>query len=234
MDDFDAPSAVVLVIVDPEDILYHGRPLRIRALAEALAGHISSGKVQLEPGTQIDYIRLAEHIEEKINSAGAVLQSEEHLRQLLQQVEAILTRLIEAEPLELFPSVMSVLRDFKESGCDLAWYSHCSRNALLALMEKLQWDALISFCSCTQDAGRNTTGGALADILENLQCFPGESLLISNNRLVLAQAREMKISSVACIWGKPPREVLSMADFRAESPQDLQEIIKKVKEKDAE
>ena len=218
--------AIALLIVDPEDTLFHGRPLRIRALAEALERHRASGKLEIPAEARLDYSYLAARIEQSIDALPSLFRKEERLRQLLQDVEAAHCRLVETETLEAYAPIGSFLREMQDSGRDLALYSHCSREALLALVERLQLESLFRFNSCTGDAGRHTTGGALPDILENLQFFPEECLLLSNNRLILSQARAMNILCAACGWGNPARETAELAHFVAPSPEQLRERIR--------
>ncbi len=219
--------AIALLIVDPEDILFSGRPLRIRALAEALEHSRASGNREIPAEGRLDYSYLAERIEQSIDASPALFRKEERLRQLLQDVEAAHCRRIETEALEAYAPIDTFFREMQNAGRELALYSHCSRDALLALVERLQLESLFRFLACTADAGRHTTGGALPDILEHLQFFPEECLLLSNNRLILSQARAMNILCAACGWGNPAREAAERADFIAGSPDALREWVQK-------
>jgi phosphoglycolate phosphatase-like HAD superfamily hydrolase len=222
----EAPVGIALLIIDPEDVLFNGRPLRIRALAEALEEQVSSGKLEIPADARLNYSYLATRIEECIDSAPFLLQKEDRLRRLLLSVDSIHSHLIETETLETYPGVGEILQEAQGLGRELALYSHCSRDALLEIVERLQMESLFHFNSCTQDAGRHTTGGALPDILENLQFFPEECLLLSNNHLILNQARAMRICSAACGWGNPSGEAMALANFVADSPESLREVLR--------
>jgi len=220
----EVSTAVSLVIIDPEDVLYDGRPMRIQALARALNDHLSSQSGSSDENVP-DLTQLTGQIERSVDAPMAILLREDGLRHILDRVEEIRSELMQSGTITPFPHSLEVLRRLKDYGCEIACYSSGWRDTLLTLMERLQLDPLIGFCSCTQDAGRMIPAGAIPDILENLQFLPGETVIVSNNPVILSQAHEMQIPAVVCRWSNPTPEALSHAARTIDTPDQLYRIV---------
>lgn len=220
--DIENTTAISLLILDPEDILYDGRPIRVQALARALDDQaLSKNHSPHVDRWEADYGQLAQQIELNVDASLAILRQEDSLRHVLDRVEEIRMELMGNQKLLPFNEFLDVLRKLKEYGCEIAIYSNGLRDTMLILMERLGLDPLIGFCTCTQDTGRLIPAGAIPDILENMQFLPSETVLVSNNPILLNQAREMEIQTVVCRWGNPTPEVLSLADHTIDAAQQL-------------